>query len=247
MVFVGIAAGLAWYLLFEDHGEREPIGALWLAVGFGVLGAILAMFLEKSLPSIHNGAHMPVSKLALTTLAIGVIEEACKFMPLAVYIYKKRYFNENTDGVVYFALAGLGFGLPENILYTAHFGTVAGFTRLALTPFFHAAATGLIGYFLIKYKMLGRSPYWVVLPLVSMMVIHAFYDFGLSSGLMPFMILSVFITLNLSAAIFIFFVRAKEKDEDLGISAIGNNSFCRTCGNPNPHHHLYCTQCGNNA
>ena len=247
LVFIGIAGGLSWFLLFHDHGEREPIGALWLALGFGAVGALMALFLERSLLGVSSAMPKELHKLAWATLGIGVIEEACKFLPLAFYIYKKRYFNENTDGVVYFALAGLGFGVPENILYTIQFGTGTGMTRLFLTPFFHAATTAMIGYFLAKGKVNNRSAFWVIIPLVFMMVAHALYNFGLSSDKPILIGMSVAITLMLSGGLFVLFLRANENDQDRGLSSVGHNSFCRSCGAPNPKHHLYCTDCGKNA
>src|SRR3954452_12470435 len=126
LTFVALSAGLAWYLIANDRGEREPIYALWVAAGFGVAGAFAAGLLEGWL--VKDASYLAGEsglKLLGAALTVGVIEEICKFLPLAVWIYKKRYFNEHTDGVIYFALAGLGFGLPENILYTLQFGTKA--------------------------------------------------------------------------------------------------------------------------
>lgn len=248
LVFIGVAIGLAWFLLAHDHGEREPVTALWLAAGFGVVGALLAGWLENRLISSNNllpGAAQ--GSLLRAALGVGVIEEACKFLPLAVVLYGRRYFNEHTDGVIYFALAGLAFGLPENILYTLQFGTKTGLARLFLTPLFHAATTGLVGYFLVKRKLAKRSPWLVAVPLGVMMLLHGFYDFGLTSGSEAYNALAVITTLGLSAGLFLLFLRATEHDQDLGLSVVGHNAFCRSCGVPNPTHHLYCAHCGEHA
>jgi protease PrsW len=248
LIFIAAAIGLAWYLISQDRGEREPILVLWLAAGFGFLGALMAGFIEgrvlepeNLLPSAPHGA------LLLTAMAVGIIEEACKFLPLAILIYKKRYFNEHTDGVIYFALAGLGFGLPENIIYTLEYGTKTGLLRLVLTPIFHAATTGLVGYFLAKNKLLGR-PFWTVLwALATAMVLHGLYDFGLAAGSGLYIIMSLSITFGVSAGLFVLFLKANQHDQDKGISAVGHNAFCRSCGTPNPKHNLYCAHCGKNA
>lgn len=247
-VFIGFAVGLAWFLISHDRGEKEPVGALWMAVSLGTAAAFVAAFLEKLLISpgnlVSGTAHLP---LIGATLSVGVIEEVCKFVPLALVIYKRRYFNEHTDGVIYFALAGLGFGLPENILYTIQFGAKSGLIRVFLTPVFHAAITGMIGYFLAKRKILGHSVWTVVIMLSGAILLHGVYDFGLLSGTNAFAALSLIITLGLSGGLFVLFLRATELDQDKGLSMVGHNSFCRTCGLPNPHHHLYCIHCGKNA
>ena len=248
LVFIGIAIGLAWFFIAHDRGMKEPVAALWMAVGFGMIGGLIAGFLESRLIAVNNllsGA--PYGTLLVTALAVGVIEESCKFLPLALVLYKRPYFNEHTDGVIYFALAGLGFGLPENILYTLQFGAKAGMVRILMTPFFHAATTGLVGYYLIKRKLAGKSPFGVAVPLAGAMMLHGLYDFGLASGSLVYTGASLLITLGLSVGLFMAFLSATELDQDTGLSVVGHNSFCRSCGFANPHHNLYCARCGKNA
>lgn len=248
LVFIGISLGLAWFLLSNDKGEKEPVSALWLAAGLGLLGAVLAAIIEgRLIPANDILPGTPHGTLLISTLGIGVIEEACKFLPLALVIYKRSYFNEHTDGVIYFALAGLSFGLPENVLYTLQFGAKVGVARLVLTPMFHAATTGLAGYFLVKRKIAREPVIGVAVPLAILMLLHGFYDFGLSSLSLFYASISLLITLGVSTGLFVAFLRAQESDQDLGLSVVGHNSFCRSCGYPNPRHHLYCTHCGKNA
>jgi RsiW-degrading membrane proteinase PrsW (M82 family) len=248
LVFIGLAVSLAWFLVAHDHGEREPVLALWQAAGFGLVGVLMAAILESHLVSAHNLAPGTSSNLLLATaLGVGAIEEICKFLPLALVIYRKRYFNEYTDGVIYFALAGLGFGLPENLLYTLQFGSQAGLTRLLLTPIFHAATTGLVGYFLVRTKILKRSPLLVFGPLLAAIAIHGFYDFGLTAGVAAYQMMAVIITLSISAGLFYLFNEATQNDQALGFSVVGHNNFCRSCGLANPKHNLYCVRCGQHA
>jgi protease PrsW len=244
ILFIVLGVGLAWYLIVHDRGEREPIGSLWIALGLGLFAAIPAMLLERHFLDVRIGDGGLTTAMLVTMLSVGVIEEACKFVPLAIFIYKKRYFNEHTDGVIYFALAGLGFGVPENILYTAQFGAKVGMMRVFLTPIFHAATTAFVGYFFIKYKLEGKSPFMVLLPLTGAMVLHGIYNFGLGSQSALFTMSSLVIAFGLSAMFFILFLKANERDQALGLSVNGNNSFCRSCGQANPSHHMYCTRCG---
>jgi RsiW-degrading membrane proteinase PrsW (M82 family) len=248
LVLVAVAAGLAWFLVSEDHGEKEPVLALWLAAGLGLAGGIAAAVIEGRLMSPGDlSPTLPHVALLKSAMTVGVIEELCKFLPLAIVIYKKRYFNEYTDGVLYFALAGLGFGLPENLIYTVQYGAGAGFLRVLITPFFHAAITGMVGYFLIRLKMKGRSVFGILLPLAAAIILHGLYDFGLVTGTTALGTFSLTVALGLSAALFMLFLRASEFDQSLGKSVVGHNAFCRSCGLANPRHHLYCIRCGKNA
>ncbi len=248
LVFILLAVGLAWFLIAHDRGEKEPIAALWMAAAFGFGGALLAVWLEGHLININNLLPgTPWSALTITAFGVGMIEEACKFVPLALVLYKRRYFNEHTDGVLYFALAGLGFGLPENILYTLQFGTKTGLARLFLTPLFHAATTGTVGYFLAKRKLQKKAVLGIVVPLAGVIALHGVYDFGLASGNLVFAIGSLTATLGITTGLFVLFMKAGARDQFVGISAVGHNGFCRSCGFANPQHHLYCTHCGKNA
>lgn len=248
LIFIAVAATLAWFLIAHDHGEREPVLALWMAAGFGLAGALLAGLLEfHFIPPANLEPGVAQRTLLPAALGVGLIEECCKFLPLALVLYSKRYFNEQTDGVIYFALAGLGFGLPENILYTLQFGSGAGIGRLILTPFFHAATCGLIGYYLVRRKLARKSPLGVLPVLLLAVALHGLYDFGLLSGSGLYALGAVLITFGVSAGLFVIFSRATEHDQEHGLSVVGHNSFCRSCGAPNPEHHLYCVNCGKNA
>ena len=246
-VFIIIAIGLTWFFLAKDRGTKEPVSALWIALGFGVIGAVAAGFTESLLipiKALHGG---PLGEVLLASLAVGVIEELFKFLPLALFIYRKSYFNEHTDGVIYFAIAGLGFGIPENILYSVQFGSHAAILRLFLTPIFHAATTGFVGYFLIKSKIDHKPLITTGLALAFAMIMHGLYDFGLSSGIIIFVVMSFMITIGMSVGLFILYARASELDKEQGLSVVGNNSFCRSCGTNNPSHNLYCAHCGKYA
>ncbi len=248
LIFVFISSGLAWYLISYDRGEKEPISALWIAFGFGIIGGIAAAIIEHQLVSPNDiSALSPLKTILVAAIIIGIVEEACKFIPLSMFVYPKKFFNEHSDGIIYFALAGLGFGLPENILYTLHYGTETGVSRIFLTPFFHAAITGIVGYYLIKSKLAKKSWLRVIPVLIFAMLLHALYNFGLASNRQSFAIGSIAITLGLSIIFFLLYVRATDLDQRLGKSIVGNNNYCRNCGQPNPRHHLYCVHCGQRA
>lgn len=248
MFFVLVSVGLVWYFLANDKGEKEPIIVLWLAAGLGMSGAFSAYFVQKMVLGDDVLLQLSsYSSIFSTMLTVSLIEESFKFIPLALLIYKRRFFNEHTDGIIYFAIAGLGFGLPENIIYTVNYGAEVGVARLFLTPLFHAATTGVVGYYLIKLKLSHKSPWWIGVPLAAMILLHAIYNSGLASGAVGLVMTSVLITIGLTASLFVLFVKAAAQDQDSGLSVVGNNSFCRSCGCPNPTHHLYCTRCGKHA
>jgi RsiW-degrading membrane proteinase PrsW (M82 family) len=248
LVFIVLAIALVIFLLKNDRGKKEPVYALWMAAGFGILGAVAATLIEKALiPLSSTRVGTPLPHLLFSFLGIGLIEESLKFLPLAIVLFPKKYFNEHIDGIIYFAIAGLSFGLPENILYTMQFGTKAGLGRLIMTPIFHAALTSMAGYYLAKAKLAGRSPFTIWPVFIAAVLLHGLYDFGLTSGVTVFTYMSVIITIALSASFFHLYFRSQELDEDMGLSAVGHNEYCRACGFKNSQHYLYCTHCGQRA
>jgi len=249
IVFILIGASLSWYFISHDRGEKEPVGALWSAVGFGLVGIVLAVLLEALVVphNIQTATNQPTALLLRTFLMVGIIEELCKFLPLAIWIYPKKFFNEHTDGIIYFALAGLGFGIPENILYALSFGAGTGVMRIVVTPIFHATTTAFVGYYLAKSKVDHKPLSRVAFALAGVMLLHGLYDFGLAGKFPILIVVSLMITLAMTTMLFILFTRANETDQAEGLSTAGANSFCRWCGYPNPKHNLYCAHCGKRA
>ncbi len=216
-LFIGAAILLIWYIMSKDRGEKEPHSALWAAAGFGLLGLVIAGIIEALfLPADFDiTKKLSGNELLNVSLAIGVIEEICKFLPLALFIYKKSYFNEYNDGVLYFAIAGLGFGVPENILYTLDGGVGTGIVRLIMTPFFHAATTAFIGYFLVRMKLRHGSVTGVLGALGLMILVHAAYDYGLLSGKLPLIGMAFVLTLGLNVLLAVLVARAHKQDEQI--------------------------------
>lgn len=246
--FIIISIFLAWYLISHDRGPKEPIKALWIAFLLGALGAIGASLLEQLfIPSkdIQTGSlwHDLISNYFI----VGLIEESIKFIPFAIYIYRKNYFNEHTDGVIYFALVGLGFGLPENILYALSYGSATGIGRIFLTPFFHATTVAFVGYYLAKFKISHKNFMTVIYALFAVIILHSIYDFGLSSGNSLLTLISIIITSILSINLFMVYRKATILDQSMGLAEVGVNRYCRHCGLYNPRHTMYCTRCGQRA
>lgn len=228
LFFVLAPVSLIWFFLSRDRGPKEPIDALWLAAGFGILAAILAAIIELQLISaevLRPIASTPTSTILFGSLGIGFIEEICKFVPLALFLYKKPFFNEYTDGIIYFAIAGLAFGAPENILYVFQYGVKVGFLRVFLTPFFHAAMTALVGYYLISAKRQHKSILAPIIALLSAAILHGIYDFGLLAATrVPIMaVAALAITFGMTAYMFVLYQKASGEDRLSGFGDAGSH------------------------
>ena len=237
-LFMLTATWLARWFIKHDKGQPEPRRALWGAFFIGV-GAMVAAGILESIFIKHDITNpdlfFSTRTLLVDFMLVGIIEEAVKFVPLLLWLWRKPYFAERTDGVIYFALGGLGFGFAENILYTLADGAGTGIGRLIIVSFFHAALTGSAGYFVARAKAKGKSIWSTILPLAAVMVLHGLYDFGLAYGSILFVLGALSISLYMTIGMFMLFSRAAKADA-LALT-------CPNCHNPLPTVGAICQDC----
>lgn len=173
---------------------------LWGATVAVVASIILEIILEISITTSFNSTNL----IGLSTAIIiaPFVEELVKPFALRTKTVKNE-INELEDGLIYGAVAGLGFSATENLFYGYSFlseGLVVFLFLIIIRSFggclLHASATALTGYgygkTIIKKKSIIR-----VLPFFLLAVlIHASYNFlvsfdfiGLISGLFLALIL----------------------------------------------------------
>lgn len=244
--------GVGWlfirYLILRDRGPKEPPKILLLAGVLGALGFGLALLIEKFLlpdSLVTNPHSLSTGSLAANSFLVGVIEEGCKSLPLALFIFRKGYFNEVTDGIIYFGISGMVFGVMEDIGYALSLGPAAGIGKIVTGPYIHAGFCVLFGWMLARRKVVKAPWIFVAFGIISAMVLHGLYDFGLFYAHVWTILLSLCITIGVNVGIFVFYHLAEQTDASLGLSAVGNNYYCRSCGRPNPKRFLYCPYCGN--
>ena len=143
-----------WMMWWLDRYDREPI---WLFLGvflWGAVGAVALALVGSSLMSIPVDILAPpdtADSLGMTFIAPLVEEPAKALILLAVA--RSRHFDNITDGFVYGAAAGLGFGMSENLLYfmrAADEGDPLGWAsvvvvRTLYSALMHAGASSLVG------------------------------------------------------------------------------------------------------
>ena len=230
LIIIALQILVAWLLirwfLSRGRGAQEPKRALVEAFGFGLLGFGIAMVLELVFvgdPSAikHFASHGKAATelAAISFLMVGLIEELAKLLPLTWFVYNRPFFNTPTDGIIYYGFAGLGFGLLENILYTLAFGEGVGIARLILMPYFHAALTGIAGFYIVSHKLKRVSYMHVVAAIVVLVALHGLYDFLLESGNVGWFFLALAILVVIVSGLFRYMTRARELDQDLALTS----------------------------
>lgn len=141
---------LVWWM---DRYDREPVWLLALVFMWGAVGSIVLALIGSSVLLLPVELLAPGAADATGAVLIApLIEEPAKAVILLAVLWS-RHFDNMTDGFVYGAAAGLGFGMTENFLYfasAAATGDPVGwmFTvviRTLYSAMMHASATSVVG------------------------------------------------------------------------------------------------------
>jgi len=163
-ILAGIIPMLTYLLIIwkMDKYEPEPLkliaaNFLWGAIGAVILSIAGSYFFVLFLQifSIYE------SSMVHSVIIAPVVEEIAKALFL-LYIISKRDFDNITDGLVYGAAIGLGFGMSENIFYFITYGTTVEnwiflvAVRSTFSAVMHGLATAVVGAFfgMAKYSNL---------------------------------------------------------------------------------------------
>lgn len=184
------ALALAGYFWYGDPTTREPL------VGLAVTFLLAVAF--ASIAGVVNSVAQPyfqVFGILGTTLfyflIVGPVEETVKWLAVRTYAFRTDAFRTVVDGVVYGAMAGVGFAAIENLLYILMFSvesTAAGFavqqqravaiaTQRAVVGPGHVIFSAWAGFYLglAKFNYGKRGPI-VVKGLLIAAFIHALYN-----------------------------------------------------------------------
>ena len=173
---------LVWYFHRRDLFP-EPGRVIWTTFGLGV--AVIPGVLLAALPvgKMLEGIPDPfVAGFLGAFLTAAIPEEFFKLLVVRVYAARHPAFDEPMDGVVYGAVASLGFATLENVLYVATGGIgVAALRAFSAVPA-HAFMGAIMGYYVgrAKFHPEERRRALVMAFLVPMLL-HGLYDFPVLS------------------------------------------------------------------
>ena len=189
----GLATALyAWLVWWLDRYEKEPwwllaIAFLWGALPAVVLSAVAELILDIPISVMGQGLAYEV---AGSSLIAPVVEECAKgLIVFGILLVTRREMDSVLDGIVYGAMAGLGFALTENFFYfmgslqEGGWGTwvMVVFIRAVVFGLNHAFFTGItgaaVGFARLSASYLGRF----VVPLLGLMgavIFHSVHNFG---------------------------------------------------------------------
>jgi len=169
---------LAWFMYTRDRYEREPRRLILKTFFVGAVLTIPVVFVEVVGSLILPPSEDPLSIFLHFLVGVALVEESSKYAAVRVSVYSSREFNEPMDGLVYGAIAGLGFAAPENLLYVLSRGAALGVIRAVLSVPGHALWGAIIGYYL-AIKKLKADHGAGVRGLSLAVMLHTIFDYGL--------------------------------------------------------------------
>ncbi len=137
----------AYIIYWLDRYEKEPKLLLGIVFIWGALVAAGGAFIINTVLGL--GVYIFTSSEAATDIATGsliapVIEELLKgFAVLIVFILFHKEFDGILDGIVYAAIAALGFAATENAYYIYNYGYLeSGFVGIGILTFVRVILVG---------------------------------------------------------------------------------------------------------
>lgn len=160
-----------WWL---DRYDREPFWLVGLTFLWGAVGAVFLALIGNYLgfASLAYTLGADAANLAAPVFVAPLVEEPFKALVLFL-VARSRSFDNTTDGFVYGATAGLGFGMTENFFYFSSVGASGDMMvwfqtvviRTLYSALMHAGATSCVGAALGWARLRGNRMLWLTLPL----------------------------------------------------------------------------------
>ncbi len=221
ILFVSLVMAVApmvamlYFIWWVDRYDREPVRfvlAAFLWGGFGAIG--LSIIASEFSISLFQEAIYNAGFDAGTVVVAPVVEEFMKGL-IVFFLLRYRNFDNLTDGLVYGAASGLGFGMTENFLYFTQFaGFDPGyewlsliFVRSMLTANMHCAASATFGAGISKLKDHGiKAIFYVLGSYILAVLLHGSWNYLVGTGDIEDTGAAVLLVVGYVIVIFIIFV-----------------------------------------
>jgi RsiW-degrading membrane proteinase PrsW (M82 family) len=209
-------------VLWIDRYESEPLWMLATAFFWGALVAVFIAFLFNTALSLGVAAiteSMEAGQAFGAVVSAPIVEETAKALVLFILYFKKDEFDGVVDGIVYAAMAGLGFAMTENIQYYGRAVMESGSSGLTgvfilrgtLSPFAHPLFTSMTGIGLGLARQSSNTFVKLTLPVLGLLTaisMHAIWNgsvvlFGGPGFLLAYLVIMVPAFVIILAVIFV--------------------------------------------
>lgn len=251
-LIVAVAPMLAmlFFIWWLDRYDREPLRYVFGAYLWGGFGAVFLSMVGTEIGIRAFGEVINNSGYDFTSVVLApLVEEFMKGL-VVFFLLRYRQFDNVTDGLVYGAASGLGFGMMENFLY---FTLLAGpspgyewlnmlFVRSVMTANMHCAASATFGAGISMLRDKGtRGISRVIIFYAMAVVLHGTWNYLVTSTVAAYWGLAIILLFTYIVIIFIIFVlgirrerKAREsillEEFDLGVLPVAYKKILMSYG-----------------
>ncbi len=173
------------FLYIYTHDEHpEPKGLVLKVALVGALSAVPVIAVVYGVNQLFSPPAHPLLKAAWSAFIEAAIpEEFFKLATVLLVVYRHPAFDEPFDGIVYCAMASLGFATLENILYVSSGGLNIAIARALTAVPLHAFCGVIMGYYLGRARFssgLKNTGFWFA-ALFWPILYHGLYDWAIFS------------------------------------------------------------------
>lgn len=188
---------IAFYIFFirwMDRYEREPWTAILLTFALGASISFGMSYFGNTFIGILGSKYLSHigNDYFVTSIVAPVIEECSKLLIVLFFAYLSREFDNESDGLIYGAVVGLGFAFSENIMYFNRAYEQAGtmhwlktvMIRSVFSAGVHACATGISGAAVAygKYRPKAERAILLLGGLAIAVAVHSWWNGLLTAG-----------------------------------------------------------------
>jgi RsiW-degrading membrane proteinase PrsW (M82 family) len=177
-------------VLWIDRYESEPLWMLATAFFWGALVAVFIALLFNTASSLMVAViteSMEAGQAFGAVISAPIVEETAKALILFILFFKKDEFDGVVDGIVYAAMAGLGFAMTENVQYYGRAVMESGsggltgvfILRGTLSPFAHPLFTSMTGIGLGLSRQSHNTFVKLIMPVLGLLMaisMHAIWN-----------------------------------------------------------------------
>ncbi len=212
------------YIYKKDTREHEPIRLLVKLFFLGMLSIISAVILEQLGEIIEVrlfDQDTIIYHLIDNFLVVALAEELGKYVAFKIGAWKNKNFDFTFDAIVYAVCVGIGFAIPENLLYVLDGGISLAVLRALTSIPGHIAFGVYMGYYFGQAKLYDqagdkentkkflRKAFWI--PVLW----HGAYDFCLSTNYTVLFIAFIVLVIALDVLALRLVKRASRTDQKI--------------------------------
>ncbi len=186
LTFIPPILWLLFYLREDAHPEPKRFLLLTFLGGMGaaLLAIVAEVFFLGNRAGVFSLQAQTTQRILFVFLAIGLIEEYAKYLPVKFLMLQRPDFDEPIDAMIYMMTAALGFAAMENALFLLPVFSQSAFAGLEIATnrflganLLHALSSGIVGFFLARAWFHPRRAHFVAIGILLATLLHTGFNY----------------------------------------------------------------------